>query len=161
MKHLIIIRHAKAVQHLFGNDIDRSITDKGEKNALLMAKRLLNEGYKINKFFSSPALRTKQTTAIFAQVHGVEETNIRYFDKLYLGDTLEFNETISWIKQNVDTLAIVAHKPGVTNFTNDSTHSHISSLPTSGIAIVELDINDWADFEMAPKKLIKVLTPND
>jgi phosphohistidine phosphatase len=160
MKNLIIIRHAKAEQSS-GRDFDRNLMEKGHKDATLMAGRLLNLGYKIDKIFSSPSVRTVQTTAHFASDHNVNTENIKYFDKLYLGDTLAITEAVCWLKENINTLAVVGHNPGVSNFTNDITGSDIDDLPTSGIAIIEVDMNDWENFEGASKKLVKVLTPKD
>lgn len=159
MKTLIIIRHAKAEQSHGEPDSKRKLTEKGIADAEAMANKLLVKGYKPDKIFSSPSERTKETTAIFAQVNHVEEKNIKYFEDLYLGDTLQITEAITWLQENIDTLAIVGHNPGVTNFTNDVTGSLIDSLPTSGIAIINIDGNglDWKQFDEAKKTLVEVM----
>lgn len=159
MKTLVIIRHAKAEQ-TFGSDLQRKLTERGHRDAEMMAIRLLDKGYKIDKIFSSPATRTRQTTEIFAQVHQIPPDNIKYFRALYLGDTLSYIETAHWLKENVNVLAVVGHNPGVSNFTNDMTGSDIS-LPTCGIAIIEVECNDWQDFETAPKRLKEVDFPKN
>lgn len=158
MKNLIIIRHAKTEQG-FIRDFDRKLLERGHSNAVMMAERLLQQGYKIDKIFSSPAVRAAETTEHFALVHNVSSENIKFFEKLYLGGVLEIIETVSWLKENIQTLAVVAHNPGVTNYTNDVTGSDIESLPTCGIAIVELEMDDWENSKDAPKKLVKLLTP--
>lgn len=160
MKTLIIIRHAKAEQ-TFGADSKRRLTEKGIHNAAEMAKELHSKGYAIDKIFSSPAERTKETTAIFAKEFHVDIENIKYFEDLYLGDTLQITEAINWLQENIHTLAVVGHNPGVTNFTNDTTKSHIDSLPTSGIAIIKIDCNDWQQFNHADKTLIELLLPKN
>src|SRR5690606_11294553 len=116
MKTLIIIRHAKA-EHGHGVDSKRRLEEKGLHDADFMARKLLDKGYKIEKIFSSPAERTKETATCFAQVHQVAEKDIRYFEDLYLGDTLQITETINWLQENISTLAVIAHNPGVSNFT--------------------------------------------
>ncbi|HOZ83862.1 MAG TPA: histidine phosphatase family protein [Niabella sp.] len=160
MKTLIIIRHAKAEQSL-GADSHRKLIERGHRDAEMMAKKALSNGYKIDKIFSSPSERTKQTAQHFAQVHGVAEDDIRYFEALYLGDTLQILETVNWLQENVRTLAVIAHNPGVTNFTNDITQSQIDSLPTSGIAIVDADCDEWQEFNHAQKILVETLFPKD
>lgn len=159
MKTLIVIRHAKAEQSHGEPDSKRKLTEKGLADAEAMAKRLLESGYKIDKIFSSPSERTKETTAYFASILHVEEKNIKYFEALYLGDTLQITETINWLQENIDTLAVVGHNPGVTNFTNDVTGSDIEALPTTGIAIIKADCNDWQQFDEAEKTLVEVLSP--
>lgn len=158
MKTLIIIRHAKA-EHSSGVDSHRKLSERGHHDAEAMAKMLLAKGYRINKIFSSPADRTRQTTEYFAKVHGVEDKDIKFFDDLYLGDTLQIIETINWLQENINTLAIVGHNPGVTNFTNDETPAHIDSLPTAGVAVIEVDCEDWQNFDSASKKFIETFSP--
>ncbi len=159
MKTLIIIRHAKAEESHGEADSKRKLTEKGLHDAGLMAKRLLDKGYRINEIFSSPAVRTKETTAIFAKVFQVEEEDIKYFDHLYLGDTLQITEAVNWLQKNIDTLAVVGHNPGVTNFVTDITGSDIDSLPTSGIAVIKIDCDDWQQFNEAEKTLAEVFSP--
>lgn len=158
MKTLIIIRHAKAEQSN-GADSQRKLIDKGRRNTAFMAKKLLDEGHKIDKIFSSPSLRTKETTELIAAVQQLPESNIKYFDNLYLGDTLQITEAVNWLQENVQTLAVVGHNPGVTNFTNDITGSHIEPLPTCGVAIINVDCDDWQQFNDAKKTLIKTDWP--
>ncbi|MFT4094641.1 MAG: histidine phosphatase family protein [Niabella sp.] len=158
MKTLILIRHAKAEQG-HGADSHRKLTERGRNNAALMAERLLRKGYEINKIFSSPSLRTKETTEIFAEVQHIAEKDIKYFDHLYLGDTLQITEAVNWLQENIDILAVVGHNPGVTNFTNDVTGSGIEQLPTCGVAVIQVACDDWQQFNEAKKTLIEVDRP--
>lgn len=158
MKILLMIRHAKAEQN-FGNDSDRKLTERGHLNAVAMAELLISKGYRIDKIFSSPSVRTKETAKYFAEVGHLREDDIKYFPRLYLGDTLAIEETVEWLKENIDTLAVIGHNPGVTNFTNDVTGSAIEDLPTSGIAVIKVEMDDWENFANAKKTLVEVLTP--
>ncbi|MBZ4189728.1 SixA phosphatase family protein [Niabella beijingensis] len=162
MKTLIIIRHAKAEQG-FGKDIERRLTERGLRNAAAMAKKLKDKGYTVDKIFSSNSERTMQTTRIFAEVLGIKGNNIRYFESLYLADVLGITETIGWLRENenINTLAIVGHNPGVTNFINDLTHAGIDSLPTCGVAVMEVAMDDWSSFETAKKRFIESFSPKD
>ncbi|OJU28527.1 MAG: phosphoglycolate phosphatase [Sphingobacteriales bacterium 41-5] len=161
MKTLIIIRHAKAEQN-FGNDKDRKLTERGHRNAEKMSKVLMQKGYKIDKIFSSPALRTVQTTEYFALANHLKGDDIKYFEKLYLGTVLKIEESILWLKENINTLAVVGHNPGVSDFVNDITNVNIDDLPTCGIAVIELEMDNWeTDFTTVPGKLVEVLTPDN
>lgn len=159
MKTLIIIRHAKSLQ-TFGNDKDRNLTERGHRDAAKMAQKLLEKGYKIDRIFSSTASRTAQTAEYFANANQIEPGKIKYFDKLYLAGVLEIEESILWLKENVNTLAVVGHNPGVSNFVRDITGKSIEDLPTCGIAIIQLDMNNWeTDFTSVPNKLVEVISP--
>lgn len=160
MKNLIIIRHAKAEQ-TFGNDKERHLTERGITDAQTMAKRLVELGYKLDKIFTSPSDRTLETTVAFAEANELSEADVVIFEKLYLGDTLQITEAVNWLQQNITTLAVVGHNPGVSNFTSDVTGEHIEDLPTCGIAIIAVDADNWQNFDGAVKKLVKVITPKD
>ncbi|SDC84769.1 SixA phosphatase family protein [Niabella drilacis] len=162
MKTLIIIRHAKAEQG-FGKDIERKLTDRGQRNAAKMAALLKEKGYRIDRIFSSNSERTMQTTRIFAEVLRIPGSHIRYFESLYLADVLGITETIEWLREgeNIQTLAIVGHNPGVTNFVNDLTHAGLEGLPTSGVAVMEVVMDDWSNFDAAEKRLVETFSPKD
>lgn len=160
MKTLIIIRHAKA-EKTFGNDKGRALTERGINDASLMSKRLLTNGYKIDKIIASSAKRTQETAEIFANAFNIEPNLITYFDNLYLGDPLDFFEAIEWLEENPDTLAVVGHNPGVTNFTNDVTKASIDDLPTCGIAIIKVDTDSWKNIEFCDKTLVVVDFPKN
>lgn len=154
MKTLIMIRHADAEQ-IHGNDSHRKLTEHGNRQAETLAHLLLNKGYKIDKIFASPSVRTKETVQLIAQVQQVAEKDIRYFENLYLGDTLQITEAINWLQESVQTLAIVAHNPGVTNFTNDVTGADIEGMPTAGFAVIDANCEDWQNFNDAEKLLVE------
>ncbi len=158
MKTLIIIRHAKAEQES-GIDSKRKLTERGLRNAEQMAKQLLALGYKIDKIFSSPAARTAETAAIFAATHHIKEEDIKFLDNIYLGDTLQITEAVNRLKEDLSTLAVIGHNPGVANFINDTTDSNIEHFPTCGIGIIKIDCTDWQQFDGSKKTLEQVLTP--
>lgn len=160
MKTLILIRHADAEPSRGEPDSKRKLSEKGLIEAKSMAIALQKRGYTINKIFSSPSERTKETTETFASIFQLKEDNIKYFDSLYLGDTLQITETINWLQENVEHLAIVGHNPGVTNYANDVTGSSIDTLHTASVAIIKSEANNWQQFEDARKTLVEVLSPN-
>lgn len=161
MKTLIIIRHSKAEKGA-GKDIDRHLTETGHRDAIRMAEILKSKGYKIDKIFSSNSERTKRTTQLFSGVLGIDNDAVYFFESLYLADVLGITETIElYGGPNTNTLAIVGHNPGVTNFVTDLTHAAIESIPTSGVAIIDVDTNDWTQLGTASKKLIATLSPAD
>ena len=57
MKTLLIIRHAKSNWDATAlNDFERSLNERGKKDAPVMAQRLLDRKIDINTFVSSPYL---------------------------------------------------------------------------------------------------------
>lgn len=161
MKKLIIIRHAKAEQ-TFGHDKERKLTERGHRDAEKMSELLVKKGYKIDKIFSSTAVRTQQTTEYFERANHLHSDDVKYFDSLYLASVLDITESILWLKENINTLAVVGHNPGVSDFVNDITNADIEDLPTCDIAIIELEMDNWeTNFTTVPNKLVEVLKPKD
>ena len=68
VKTLLIIRHAKSSWDIGTlNDFDRSLNDRGKRDAPMMAKRLIDKTIMIDAFVSSPAKRAKKTAEWFRQ----------------------------------------------------------------------------------------------
>ena len=65
MKTLILVRHAKSDWPENTEDFDRPLAEKGIHDAEKMSKFLKEKNIKIEKFFSSPALRAFNTCEIF------------------------------------------------------------------------------------------------
>ena len=65
-----------------------------------------------------------------------------------------FAETIKEIKDKHDTAILFSHNPGITEFANSLTNVHIDDMPTCSIFAVVADIEDWKDFDAAPKRLL-------
>ncbi|AHF17776.1 SixA phosphatase family protein [Niabella soli] len=161
MKTLIIIRHSKAEKGS-GRDIDRHLTETGHRDAIQVAELLKSKGYEIDKILSSNSERTKRTTQLFSGVLGIDNDAVFFFESLYLADVLGISETIElYGGSKANTLAVVGHNPGVTNFVTDLTHTSIDNIPTSGVAVMEVDLEDWAQLGSAGKKLVATFSPKD
>lgn len=69
MKQLLLIRHAKSSwDDPSVNDFERSLNERGKKDAPVMAQRLSDKNIRIDSFISSPAKRASRTAKIFAEI---------------------------------------------------------------------------------------------
>ena len=80
MKILILVRHAKSDWPENTEDFDRPLAEKGIRDAEKMAHFLKDKNIKIEKFFTSPALRALWTCEIFNKEYHLEIENI---EKIY------------------------------------------------------------------------------
>jgi phosphohistidine phosphatase len=159
MKRLIMIRHAKAEQN-FLRDKERSLTEKGKQDAEKMSQKLFDEGYKIDMLVSSSAARAKETAAYFAQMNHLDETHFKIFDSLYPSDVSAIITVIKNLREEIDTLAIVAHNPGVSHFINNRIGANVGHIPACGIAVIEFETDvEGENFETVPKKLARFMMP--
>ena len=152
LKKLFIIRHAKSVQSFYGNDFERPLNDRGKKDAPMMAERLIKQQKNIDAFVASPAKRAKQTAEAFATAYKAAADKIIFFSALYHAAANVFYEVIVSLPDNLHTVAIFSHNPGITYFVNSlQTKVSVDNMPTCGIFAVQVDIEHWKDFLTAGK----------
>lgn len=155
MKKIFVIRHAKSDQRFFGSDFDRPLNDRGNKDAPVMARRLIDTRIRIDAFVSSPAKRAKTTAEIFVQEFGRPSNDIIFIDELYHAPVATFYKVISTLPDKYDSVALFSHNPGITTFVNSlDTGIKTDNMPTCGIYGVETVIENWADFESSGKDFI-------
>ena len=153
MKHLLIIRHAKSSWDLKTlTDFDRSLNERGHQDAPAMAKRLLNQNVAIDLFVSSTANRALTTAIYFAEAYKKSENDIVKVDALYHAMPDVFYKTIEVINNNIDSVAIFSHNPGITEFVNELTSTKIDDMPTCGVFAIKVNSNSWVDFAKSKKE---------
>ena len=110
MKHLILIRHAQALDPLpHQKDFDRSLSARGIAAAIEQAKLIDFKGY--SGVYHSASRRTTETAMHFAK--GNAQLTLHPRKDLYNADLNQLIEVIEelWTEEAV---VIVAHNPGIT-----------------------------------------------
>ncbi|RXK59671.1 histidine phosphatase family protein [Lacibacter luteus] len=152
MKSLFLIRHAKSSwDSPDQNDFDRPLNARGIKDAPVMAKKLVDRNVQIDAFFSSPALRAKQTCEYFIKAFGKQKEEIKFLSQLYLAEASVFEETILLLDNKLDAVAVFSHNNGITEFANQLTNAKIDNMPTCCIFAVKVEADDWSKFAKAKK----------
>ncbi len=155
MKTLLVVRHAKSSWANFGEaDFDRSLNDRGKRDAPEMAMRLVNRNIRVDAFVSSPAKRAKMTCEAFCEVYRADKSAIVLIDKLYHAPGHVFYEVISELETIANSVAIFSHNPGITDFVNTLTNTSIDNMPTCAVFAVQADVKEWKDFDRAGKKFL-------
>lgn len=131
-------------------DFDRPLNPRGLRDAPAMAKRLLEQGIDINGFISSTALRAITTCTIFAKTYD-REAEITTRNYLYEPTMQAFANAIKKADDELNTIAIFAHNPGITEFANSLTNTRVDDMPTCAIFAVQAAITSWTDFDNAVK----------
>jgi phosphohistidine phosphatase len=144
MKKLFIIRHAKSSwDSKVRSDFDRPLNKRGLRDAPMMGKILKKAKIIPDLILASSAKRAKKTAIFISNEIGYKENDIVFDEDLYLSSVDELVDIISEVDSDINTLFIVAHNPGVTNFVNSFCKEKISNLPTTGIFSMEFDISSW------------------
>ena len=152
---LVLIRHAKSSwANPLQSDFDRPLNDRGEHDAPMMGERLKKLGVVVDCIVSSSAKRAKQTAKKVADGLGFNKDGIIYADKLYHCISSVFVEVIQATPDDVKTLFVVAHNPGITDFANElSDKFRIDNMPTCAVVAAEIEAEEWSDFLNAAKKV--------
>jgi len=144
MKTLFLIRHAKSDWNDYEfNDFERPLNQKGLRNAPLMAQRLKLLNVPVERILASPATRAIHTAQIFAEFLDYPVQKIIKVPELYQADTKTFLQTINQLPQEAETVMIFGHNPTITDMIEYLADHKIDKLPTTGIAMIAFDLEDW------------------
>lgn len=154
-KRVVIIRHAKSSWAEIGQpDFDRPLNKRGKDDAPAMGKRLAELDLQPDAIYASTAKRAKQTTEGICK--GLDYTGTVYWDRfLYHASPDRIEEQICGADDACDTIYIVAHNPGITDFVNDAIPGFSTdNVPTCGVIAFSVDTMRWTEYPQAKKKLI-------
>lgn len=144
MKFLLLMRHAKSAWDEPNiTDFDRSLNERGKKDAPEMANRIKDFPFKPDLIISSPARRAIKTAKAVAEVLHYPEKKIELETDLYEVSIEDVCSLIRHVDDSVKYLMVVGHNPTFTGMIGYLTHQFIDNLPTSGVALIELNIQSW------------------
>jgi len=164
MKTLHLLRHGKSSwDYISVHDLDRPLIEKGIRNTFLIGERLFQNYSSVNAIVSSPANRALHTAVIMARCMNFPFQKISINDAIYTGNSKSILDFIFQFDNKVDSLMLVGHNPDFTELANAFLPEPIENLPTSGIASIQFDVENWSEIVHAnkiisvdyPKKLLK------
>ena len=149
-RRLVMIRHAKSSwANPLQSDFMRPLNERGKTEAPEMGDKLKALGITPDLVIASSAKRTRQTAKRIANATGYDPENIRWEEKLYHCIPSVFEELLYEVDNNVQTLFIVAHNPGITEFVNElSPVFNIANMPTCGMVGVNFEADEWNKFAL-------------
>ncbi len=161
MKRVILVRHAKTIQHGYDQDYDRTLTDRGVDNAERISMELVKAQTVPDLIISSPAVRATQTTRIYAKSFGYPAGNVRYEKKLYSGmPTTAFLQMLQEVDDSHTTVMVTGHNPTIYNYIEMLLPDFSLDVPTCSTIVVEFDIERWADLMEYTGKMIHRWIPD-
>ncbi|MDQ6902640.1 MAG: histidine phosphatase family protein [Bacteroidota bacterium] len=155
MKTLLLVRHAKSSwDDVMLPDFERTLNERGKRDAPAMAKRIGERNLDIDAFISSPAKRAKKTAEIFIKELKEKDKKLLLVPTLYEATILSFYDAVENIKNKNKVVALFSHNPGITDFANRLTEEKINDMPTCGIFAVSINTDNWKDFKNAKKTFL-------
>ena len=155
MKTLTIVRHAKSSWKNPGlGDRERPLNKRGERDAPVMGARIADAGIRPSLIISSPATRAWTTARIIAQQIGYPLEFLQREAGLYLAGVGEILDVLEVQDVGFNSIMVVGHNPGLTDFANYLSPGLTSNLPTAGVVTVSIDQEDWNLHDRPETKLI-------
>jgi phosphohistidine phosphatase len=154
MRTLVIIRHAKAESGSVMNDFNRELSDKGKKDAVKMASILSKQNVRPQLLLTSSAKRAYQTCAIFAAQFTIDKKEIVKKNLLYNEYSVsDLKQILVESAQTRGTVFVFGHNPTLAHIISKLTTNFDGHFPTSGVAVIDFDIDKWDDLDSAMGKM--------
>ena len=167
MRRLVLLRHAKTEPAGFGErDRERKLTKRGRADAALIGGYMASHGLVPDLALVSPATRTQETWAL-ASAALAKPPRMRTADRIYNADAEALIGVIGEVGKQAHTLLVVGHNPGLQDlalrligFGEVGTRDRLKQkLPTSGLAVIDLPLDDWSLLSAQTGRLERFVSP--
>ncbi|MCB1562935.1 MAG: histidine phosphatase family protein [Alphaproteobacteria bacterium] len=169
-KRLFLLRHAQTLPSGEGGDKARRLSPKGEADARALGALMRKKTYMPEVVLCSPALRTRQTFEGVARHFEHELARVEFPDALYNAPEEELLWALREISDEVSSVLIVAHNPGIhvlaARLAQENAPALMNRL-TGGYAPGTLTVLErpeaagWADIRAGENPLLDLLDPLD
>jgi phosphohistidine phosphatase len=157
MRQLLLLRHAKAERDGWERDHDRTLTDRGRRDAVRVGRFLAAAAIVPSLAITSSAVRARVTAELVIEAGGWE-CPLRRVAALY-ESTIE--EVLAVVRKGggAANLLLVGHEPTWSVLASALIGGGSVRLPTAGLAIVGFDLDDWAEAAPGSGTLRGLITP--
>jgi phosphohistidine phosphatase len=144
MKTLTLLRHAKSSwKDSSLADHDRPLSNRGQRDAPVMGERMQRAGIRPSLILSSPADRAWTTAKLIANEISYPSEFLQRDERLYHAGVRRIIEVLGEQDVAFNSIVIVGHNPGLTDFANYLLPDLTYNIPTCGLVSVTLDMDDW------------------
>jgi phosphohistidine phosphatase len=160
MKTLLILRHAKTQSDAPAGDHARELTERGHRNAAAMGAYIHNLIGTPDAIITSDATRARQTAEIVASAIDFAAP-LTVEPRIYAADLEILLAVVRRLPDDVQTAIIVGHNPGFEELAAAlaGNAEHGVRLPTSGLAVLDIDVKRWDAVRAGAGRLREVATP--
>ena len=171
MRRLMLLRHAKTENDApSGRDQDRRLDDRGRLDAAEIGGWIAGHPPFPDSVLVSTAVRSHQTWEIVRDSipSKVPQPKVELLSELYGADpTLLLQVIHSAATEDPRRLLLIGHNPGLhelafalTGHGNTAARAALAdNLPTSGLAVIDFDIDDWRDVSFRGGRIEQFVSP--
>lgn len=137
MRQLFIVRHAQAeAGEAAQTDFERALTTQGRTEALLLGQFILCEKFLPQRILVSPAKRARDT---FAQINAALKLPYEEQAEIYNAEFGRLLELIKETKEDIQSVMIVGHNPGMHALAAYLSHSggKLDEFPPASLCVLD------------------------
>lgn len=144
MKTLLLMRHAKSSwDNSRLTDYERPLNERGRRDAPRMGRLLRHEGLTPDLIIASSAKRAA-TTAELVALELALDSDIHYTEMLYLADPDAYIRQARQVGDNIETLLMVGHNPGIQELVEQLTDQE-EEMSTAALAYIRAPVRKWSE----------------
>jgi phosphohistidine phosphatase len=160
MKTLFVLRHAKSSwSDPDLSDFDRPLNERGLRAAPMIGDLMKQCSFEPSILVSSPALRARLTAGLVKEAAELE-AEVRYDDRIYEASPQGLLQVVSEQDDEDMSMMMVGHNPGIEGFIRFLT-SRLEPMPTAALAVIDLNIDRWADIAGGSGELRDIYRPRE
>lgn len=159
MKTIVLIRHAKSSWDQDVNDLNRPLSKRGFADAHLLSKEFAAYDFRPDAIYSSPANRALTTCSIFMENLNLSENLLTVEEQLYDFGGNRVLRFIKGLNDELNRVMIFGHNHAFTSLTNSLGDKAIDNLPTSGLVMINFEVDSWQSIKKGKTEMI--LKPKD
>ena len=147
-------------------DRDRALAPRGRAAAPLMGRYMQEQSLHPDHVIVSNAVRTRETWSLVRQALQ-QEAAVVFDEQIYEASPGDIIAAIATAPERAKTLLVVGHNPGLQAVAvtlggagdRDARERVRDQFPTAALAVIDLDIPDWAAIRPAGGRLVQFVTP--
>jgi phosphohistidine phosphatase len=167
MRRLMLLRHAKSDWSKSGQrDHDRELSARGRATAPRIGAYLADRALIPDCVLVSTARRTRETWKLVADPLPSKPRPL-FDERIYEALPNDILDVIREIPASCQCLLVVGHNPGLQDLAlkliKDGSQNDLDRLaekfPTTGLAVIDMPVDDWADARIGSGRLDSFVTP--
>jgi phosphohistidine phosphatase len=167
MRRLLLLRHAKTERAEHGErDRDRKLVARGRSDAPVIGAYMLRHRLVPDLVLLSPAARAQETWTLLASAF-TEVPRVVKDQRIYNASTGALVDLIHEAGDDARALLVIGHNPGLHDLAvqligsgDVEAREHLNEkLPTSGLVVIDLAVDDWSLLHAGAGRLERFVTP--
>ena len=145
-RRLSLLRHAKSSWKDAGlDDFDRPLNNRGQHDAPMMGRRLVERGARPSLIITSPAKRARSTAKKIAKSLNYPQEFLQSEKDLYLASPEQILAVLARQDDQFHDVMVVGHNPGLTELASRLSGRYIDNVPTAGVVCLETEAGSWTE----------------